>query len=79
MRRKQGESKIIKMKIACLQFDSRISNVKGNIEKADSLLEKTAAGDLDLLVLPELAFTGNACPFSLIWHHLLHYVPFYVM
>ncbi|KAI9720502.1 MAG: Carbon-nitrogen hydrolase [Chrysothrix sp. TS-e1954] len=47
-----------KMKIACLQFDSQIGYVEDNVRKAERLLNATKPGDLDLLVLPELAFTG---------------------
>ena len=46
------------MKLGCLQFDSQIGYVSENIAKADELLRTNKPGDLDLLVLPELAFTG---------------------
>ena len=48
------------MKITCVQFDSRLGDVNGNIQKTDKLLGGVSPKDLDLLVLPELAFTG-AC------------------
>jgi protein N-terminal amidase len=50
------------MKIATLQFSPRLGDVEGNIRRADALLKrerKRLEGNLDLLVLPELAFTGE--------------------
>jgi predicted amidohydrolase len=49
------------MRIATLQFDPALGEVEGNIKKADSILDaqKDRLGKLDLLVLPELAFTGR--------------------
>ncbi|KAL2021509.1 hypothetical protein VTK56DRAFT_7142 [Thermocarpiscus australiensis] len=49
------------MKIACLQFAPEVGDVDNNIDRADAVLAKANADDLDgldLLVLPELAFTG---------------------
>jgi hypothetical protein len=50
-----------KMRIATLQFDAVLGKVSGNIERATSLLSSNndRLEDLDLLVLPELAFTGK--------------------
>ncbi|KAI3475329.1 hypothetical protein L1887_63307 [Cichorium endivia] len=54
---------ISKMKIATLQLDSKIRNVQENIAKADTILRTNPPpSDLDLLVLPELAFTGYNYP-----------------
>lgn len=51
------------MKIATLQLDSKIRNVQENIAKADTILRTNPPpSDLDLLVLPELAFTGYNYP-----------------
>lgn len=51
------------MKIATLQLDSKIRKVKDNIAKADALLLASPPPlGLDLLVLPELAFTGYNYP-----------------
>jgi protein N-terminal amidase len=51
------------MKIATLQLDSKIRNVEHNIATADRILSSTPPpSDLDLLVLPELAFTGYNYP-----------------
>ncbi len=49
------------MKIATLQFSPQVGLVKDNIARADSILSSssTSLHDIDLLVLPELAFTGN--------------------
>lgn len=48
------------MKIACLQFAPEIGRVRENITRAEKILTESsiAAGDLDVLVLPELAFSG---------------------
>lgn len=51
------------MKIATLQLDSKIRNVTTNIATADSILASSPPPpELDLLVLPELAFTGYNYP-----------------
>lgn len=50
------------MRIACLQF----APVKGDVDKnqirADGVLAKGDTEGLDLLVLPEMAFTGSCSP-----------------
>lgn len=48
------------MKIATLQFDPKIGDVEGNIRRADEILKKREdeLKGLDLLVLPEMAFSG---------------------
>ena len=51
------------MKIATLQLDSRMREVDKNIATADRILISTPPpADLDLLVLPELAFTDYNYP-----------------
>lgn len=47
-----------KMRIACLQFAPQVGDVDNNLNRADSILSKANPEDLDLLVLPELAFSG---------------------
>lgn len=51
------------MKIATLQYDPRIGQVAANFSKAESLLMREeragALQGIDLLVLPEMAFTGQ--------------------
>jgi protein N-terminal amidase len=54
------------MKVGCLQFAPKLGEVKENIRKADSLLEDTSSSELDLLVLPEMAFSGEYC-FGIFW------------
>jgi len=52
------------MKIACLQFAPQVGDVDNNLNRADAVLNKATAEDLDgldLLVLPELAFSGTPC------------------
>ena len=49
------------MRIGCLQFAPQVGDVDNNLNRADSVLSKASPDDLDLLdllVLPELAFTG---------------------
>lgn len=51
------------MRIACLQFAPHVADVENNLTKADEILNQADPDDLvdlDLLVLPELAFTGEA-------------------
>ena len=48
------------MKIACLQFTPHLGDVNNNLNRADSVLSKANAEELDLLVLPELAFSGRS-------------------
>lgn len=46
------------MRIACLQFAPQLAEVDHNIERADAILDRADPQDIDLLVLPELAFSG---------------------
>ncbi len=47
------------MRIACLQYAPVLGDVTGNIARADCILDEAeGTTDLDLLMLPELAFTG---------------------
>ncbi|KAL2258514.1 hypothetical protein VTK26DRAFT_8155 [Humicola hyalothermophila] len=50
------------MKIACLQFAPEVGDVDNNLSRADAVLGQAGLEELDhhldLLVLPELAFTG---------------------
>jgi predicted amidohydrolase len=55
------EAGITTMKIACLQFAPQVGDIDNNLNRADAVLNKASAedlADLDLLVLPELAFSG---------------------
>ena len=52
------------MRIATLQFNPQVGAVEENIRNADDLLEKggllsEGKGKVDLLVLPEMAFSGE--------------------
>lgn len=52
---------IAKMRIACLQFAPQVGDVSSNIARAEAVLSKADPEDLedlDLLVLPEMAFSG---------------------
>ncbi|RWA12378.1 hypothetical protein EKO27_g2725 [Xylaria grammica] len=46
------------MRIGCLQFAPQVGDVDDNINRADAVLSKANPENLDLLVLPELAFAG---------------------
>ncbi|KAF5706608.1 amino-terminal amidase [Fusarium globosum] len=46
------------MRIGCLQFAPQVGDVDNNLNRADSVLSRANPDDLDLLVLPELAFSG---------------------
>ena len=48
------------MRIACLQFNPELGKHPENITRADALLQAASPQDIDLLVLPELAFTGTS-------------------
>ena len=53
------------MRIACLQFAPQLGDVNNNLSRADEILSNAAQDELerlDLLVLPELAFTGKSRP-----------------
>ncbi|OAA41916.1 N-terminal amidase [Beauveria brongniartii RCEF 3172] len=46
------------MRIGCLQFAPKVGDVDNNLNRADAVLSRADVEELDLLVLPELAFTG---------------------
>ncbi|KAM3526560.1 hypothetical protein NHJ13051_003400 [Beauveria bassiana] len=46
------------MRIACLQFAPQLAETDRNVELADAILDRADPQDIDLLVLPELAFSG---------------------
>jgi protein N-terminal amidase len=55
------------MKIGCLQFSPQVGEVDNNLNRADAILSRAnpmELENLDLLVLPEMAFTGKAR----LWH-----------
>lgn len=50
------------MRIGCLQFAPKVGDVDNNLNRADAVLAKAdpmALDNLDLLVLPEMAFSGK--------------------
>ena len=54
------------MRVACLQYSTQVGQVNSNLNRADAILGSTSPGDLqalDLLVLPELAFSGVFLPY----------------
>ncbi|PVH78587.1 carbon-nitrogen hydrolase [Cadophora sp. DSE1049] len=48
------------MRIACLQFAPQVGDVDNNLNRADAVLSKANPQNIDLLVLPELAFSGES-------------------
>ncbi|KAK0512816.1 hypothetical protein JMJ35_004833 [Cladonia borealis] len=50
------------MRIACLQFSPKLGKPAENVARANVILEAASPPDIDLLVLPELAFTGYNFP-----------------
>ena len=48
------------MRVGCLQFAPQVGDVDNNLNRADAVLSKANVDELDLLVLPELAFTGKS-------------------
>lgn len=51
---------LARMRIGCLQFAPRLGEVENNLSEADDILSEANPEDLDLLVLPELAFSGTS-------------------
>lgn len=47
------------MKIVTVQIAAQLGQLETNIEKTDKLLEGLTPDDVDFLVLPELAFSGQ--------------------
>jgi predicted amidohydrolase len=50
------------MRIGCLQFAPQVGDVDNNLNRADAVLSKAKLEELeelDMLVLPELAFSGK--------------------
>jgi len=47
------------MRVACLQFVPLVGDVENNISRADAILERAELKDLDWIVLPEMAFSGE--------------------
>lgn len=50
------------MRIGCLQFAPQVADVDNNLDRADAVLSRADPADLDsldLLVVPEMAFSGE--------------------
>lgn len=56
------------MRIGCLQFAPQVGDVDNNLNRADAVLLKANPENLDILVLPEMAFSGMAFPFFCFIH-----------
>ncbi|KAG0637497.1 carbon-nitrogen hydrolase [Tuber brumale] len=46
------------MRIACLQFSPQLGNIAHNLQRAETIISRAEPQDIDLLILPEMAFTG---------------------
>lgn len=58
---RQQKQPASKMRIGCLQFAPQVADIDNNLNRADAVLAKANQDDLDsldLLVLPEMAFSG---------------------
>jgi len=50
---------MLDMRFACLQFDPKLGHIADNQARADALLDQSIhRGDIDVLLMPEMAFTG---------------------
>lgn len=47
------------MRIGCVQFAPQVGDVDNNLNRADAVLSRANPEELDLLVLPEMAFSGT--------------------
>ena len=47
------------MRVACLQFNPQVGDVNNNLTRADRVLSRANPENLDLIVLPEMAFSGK--------------------
>ena len=43
----------------CLQFNPQLGNIAHNLKRAEAIIARAAPMELDLLVLPEMAFSGQ--------------------
>jgi hypothetical protein len=50
------------MRIGCLQFAPQVGDTDNNLSRADAVLSRADPEALDLLVLPEMAFSGKLTP-----------------
>lgn len=57
------------------QFAPQVGDIDNNLNRADAVLSKANPQNLDLLVLPELAFSGTCTTDHLPWCHLAGYSP----
>ena len=64
------------MRIACLQFSPQLGKVEENIARANGLLSQASNSipPIDILVLPELAFSGTYIP-PLFFHNPIPHIP----
>ncbi|KAL7269057.1 hypothetical protein RUND412_008294 [Rhizina undulata] len=46
------------MRIACLQFNPQLGDIAHNLQRAETIISRAAPIDINLLILPEMAFSG---------------------
>ncbi|CED82967.1 Carbon-nitrogen hydrolase [Phaffia rhodozyma] len=46
------------LRVACVQYDPKLRDVQGNLNKASEMTDPLKPGQVDLVVFPEMAFTG---------------------
>lgn len=59
------------MRIGCLQFAPQVGDVDNNLSRADVILDQADPDNLDLLVLPELAFSGKQASDDMCSRHVV--------
>lgn len=42
----------------CPQFNPQLGNIAHNLKRAETIISRAAPVDIDLLILPEMAFSG---------------------
>lgn len=59
------------MRVACLQLAPRLGAIEDNVAGAERLVGSLVPGNVDLLVLPEMAFSGGWLSeiFLQLWSH----------
>jgi predicted amidohydrolase len=50
------------MRVGIIQFSPTPGKTVRNMKQVDRILRESATGQLDMLVLPEMAFSGSSLP-----------------
>ena len=49
---------MVRLRLALVQYDAKLGQVQANIGRVDALIAKIQPNSIDVLLLPEMAFTG---------------------